>query len=84
MDQDHPEELDQPLVDALHEGPLKDLEYGRESVSSLVLLYLFMKLSRPGVRLVKAEQYDIRFMGLTFLFVTADLALISRPVLPSP
>ncbi|KAK1219383.1 cystathionine beta-lyase [Marasmius sp. AFHP31] len=50
MDQDHPEDLDQVLIDSLHEGPLKGLEYGRESVSSLVLLYLYMKLSRPGIR----------------------------------
>ncbi|KAJ8072243.1 cystathionine beta-lyase [Marasmius tenuissimus] len=50
MDQDHPEDLDQALIDGLHEGPLKGLEYGRESVSSLVLLYLYMKLSRPGIR----------------------------------
>ncbi|KAL0574237.1 cystathionine beta-lyase [Marasmius crinis-equi] len=48
--QDHPEDLDQALIDKLHEGPLKPLEHNRESVSSLVLLYLYMKLSKPGDR----------------------------------
>ncbi|KAG7089875.1 hypothetical protein E1B28_011514 [Marasmius oreades] len=49
-DKNHPPELDQPLIERLLEGPLKHLESTRESTSSLVLIYLYMKLSKPGYR----------------------------------
>ncbi|KAF9266510.1 cystathionine beta-l [Marasmius fiardii PR-910] len=50
VDEDHPSELDGSLIQHLLDGPLKHLESGRESTSSLVLLYLYMKLNKPGYR----------------------------------
>ncbi|KAK0469897.1 cystathionine beta-lyase [Desarmillaria tabescens] len=52
IDEEHPEILDQVLVDALNSGPLKDLTEAQKHarVASIAFLYMYLVLTRGDVR----------------------------------
>ncbi|KAI3613759.1 cystathionine beta-lyase [Moniliophthora roreri] len=52
VNEDHPEVLDQLLIDSLYDGPLKDIESSQAKGAALTVLYLYMKLTtnhKPSV-----------------------------------
>ncbi len=52
IDEEHPEQLDFALIDAINEGPLKDLTEAQSHAraASIAFLYMYLVLTRGAVR----------------------------------
>ncbi|KIK62502.1 hypothetical protein GYMLUDRAFT_41956 [Collybiopsis luxurians FD-317 M1] len=89
----HPEDLDQPLIDALHTGPLKELgvEKAQARNAALAFLYMYIKLSsaqRPSVHFAARSTLPVGAgLGSSASFsacaATTLLLLSERIVIPS-
>jgi hypothetical protein len=57
---EHPDTLDQNLVDALNQGPLADVGSDKAKVASLAFLYMYMSLS------VNRSRYNFSSISLIY------------------
>lgn len=57
--EEHPEVLDQKLVDAIHDGPLRELGEDRKHAraASVAFLYMYLMLSKGNDRCVYAPHH---------------------------
>ncbi|EEB91074.1 hypothetical protein MPER_10633, partial [Moniliophthora perniciosa FA553] len=96
VNEDHPEVLDQLLIDSLYDGPLKDIENSQAKGAALTVLYLYMKLTttnhKPSVNFTARSTLPVGAgLGSSASFSTCAAAAflllqkrIKAPEIPAP
>jgi hypothetical protein len=80
--ENHPDALDQKLINAIIEGPLGTLDETKKSAlaASLAFLYMYMVLAHDGERYVRCHRRGRR----TYILLMVDRRSISPRDQPSP